>query len=62
MRVLLSGGTGLIGRALCDQWRLQGHDLIVWSRKPAQVSALCGEACGVWRGSRSWAISSWMRW
>lgn len=43
MRVLLSGGTGLIGRALCDQWRLQGHELIVWSRRPAQVPALCGE-------------------
>ncbi|PTU75672.1 TIGR01777 family oxidoreductase [Pseudomonas mangrovi] len=43
MRVLLSGGTGLIGRALCDQWRLQGHDLIVWSRTPEQVPALCGE-------------------
>jgi len=43
MRVLLSGGTGLIGRALCDQWRAQGHELIVWSRRPEQVPALCGE-------------------
>lgn len=42
MRVLLSGGTGLIGRALCDLWRSQGHELIVWSRRPEQVPALCG--------------------
>lgn len=42
MRILLSGGTGLIGRALCDQWRSQGHELIVWSRRPEQVPALCG--------------------
>jgi NAD dependent epimerase/dehydratase family enzyme len=27
MRILLTGGTGLIGQALCRFWRRQGHDL-----------------------------------
>lgn len=40
MRILLTGGTGLIGRALCQHWQRQGHDLFVWSRDPAQVPRL----------------------
>ena len=47
MRILLTGGTGLIGRALCRLWAAQGHELIVWSRDPARVPALCSGACGV---------------
>ena len=42
MHILLTGGTGLIGRALCRQWLAQGHSLTVWSRTPARVAALCG--------------------
>ncbi|MFK3796637.1 MULTISPECIES: TIGR01777 family oxidoreductase [unclassified Pseudomonas] len=42
MHILLTGGTGLIGRRLCRHWRDQGHQLIVLSRTPAQVSRLCG--------------------
>jgi uncharacterized protein (TIGR01777 family) len=42
MRILLTGGTGLIGRALCHYWRARGHDLWVYSRRPQQVPALCG--------------------
>ena len=44
MHILLTGGTGLIGRALCRHWLQQGHQLTVWSRRPEQVAALCGEA------------------
>lgn len=44
MHILLTGGTGLIGRALCRYWLQQGHQLTVWSRRPEQVKALCGEA------------------
>lgn len=44
MRILLSGGTGLIGRALCQHWLQQGHELLVWSRRPEQVPRLCGAA------------------
>lgn len=44
MRILLSGGTGLIGRALCRRWLQEGHELLVWSRSPEQVPQLCGAA------------------
>ncbi|MEK1908483.1 MAG: TIGR01777 family oxidoreductase [Pseudomonas sp.] len=44
MHILLTGGTGLIGRALCRHWLAQGHQLTVWSRTPQQVAALCGAA------------------
>ena len=42
MHILLTGGTGLIGRQLCQHWSAQGHRLTVWSRNPTQVAALCG--------------------
>lgn len=44
MHILITGGTGLIGRALCHQWAAQGHQLTVWSRRPEQVPVLCGTA------------------
>jgi uncharacterized protein len=44
MHILLTGGTGLIGRALCRHWLHQGHQLTVWSRRPEQVASLCGDA------------------
>lgn len=47
MRILLTGGTGLIGRALCQHWQRQGHQLWVWSRSPHQVPALCSGATGI---------------
>lgn len=42
MHILLTGGTGLIGRRLCRHWLAQGHRLTVWSRSPDQVARLCG--------------------
>lgn len=42
MHILLTGGTGLIGRRLCRHWLDQGHRLTVWSRKPDDVPRLCG--------------------
>ena len=47
MRILLTGGTGLIGRALCQHLQQQGHELWVWSRQPARVPGLCSGARGV---------------
>ncbi|MBA1201960.1 TIGR01777 family protein [Pseudomonas capeferrum] len=41
MHILLTGGTGLIGRHLCQLWTHQGHTLTVLSRRPDQVSRLC---------------------
>lgn len=49
MRILLTGGTGLIGRALCRLWGAQGHELLVWSRRPAEVASLCSGARGIAR-------------
>lgn len=50
MNILLTGGTGLIGRALCQRWLAQGHRLWVWSRTPERVSELCGsQVTGVGR-------------
>jgi uncharacterized protein (TIGR01777 family) len=42
MHILLTGGTGLIGRQLCQHWLSQGHRLTVWSRKPEKVAKICG--------------------
>lgn len=42
MHILLTGGTGLIGKHLCQYWLGQGHRLTVWSRRPEQVPKICG--------------------
>lgn len=42
MHILLTGGTGLIGRRLCKHWLAQGHQLTVLSRKPDDVARFCG--------------------
>ncbi|MGE8435574.1 MAG: TIGR01777 family oxidoreductase [Pseudomonas palmensis] len=42
MHILLTGGTGLIGRHLCRFWLDRGYRLTVWSRRPAQVAHVCG--------------------
>jgi uncharacterized protein (TIGR01777 family) len=40
MRVLITGGTGLIGRALSASLVADGHEVIVLSRSPEQASGL----------------------
>ncbi|MGE1177543.1 TIGR01777 family oxidoreductase [Pseudomonas sp. BW7P1] len=42
MHILLTGGTGLIGRQLCRYWSGQGYRLTVWSRRAEKVATLCG--------------------
>ncbi|VVN45312.1 Epimerase family protein [Pseudomonas fluorescens] len=42
MHILLTGGTGLIGRQLCRHWLSQGHRLTVLSRTPEKVANICG--------------------
>ena len=44
MHILLTGGTGLIGRALSQRLLHDGHQLTVLSRRPEQVPDLCGAA------------------
>ncbi|QBM16794.1 epimerase family protein [Marinobacter sp. JH2] len=42
-KILITGGTGFIGRELCKQLLNAGHTLTVLSRqKPATVKAICG--------------------
>lgn len=42
MRILMTGGTGLIGRHLCKALLAEGHELTVFSRNPASVPVKCG--------------------
>ena len=59
MNILLTGGTGLIGRALCRRWLADGHRLWVWSRTPQRVAAMCGaEVQGV--GSLQHLTGEWV--
>lgn len=44
MRILITGGTGLIGSALCSRLLADGHQVVVWSRSPESVKARCGAA------------------
>lgn len=42
MNILITGGTGLIGRALCKVLLQTGHELTVLSRQPETVAEKCG--------------------
>jgi uncharacterized protein (TIGR01777 family) len=42
MHILITGGTGLIGRHLCKALLADGYELTVFSRNPASVPAKCG--------------------
>jgi uncharacterized protein (TIGR01777 family) len=44
MKILMTGGTGLIGRKLCVALLAKGHELTVLSRKPETVAAKCGSS------------------
>jgi hypothetical protein len=41
--ILITGGTGSIGRVLCRSLAEKGHRLTVLSRKPGSVPAICGD-------------------
>lgn len=47
MKVLITGGTGFIGRALCHALVERGDRVWVYSRQPKRVAGLCGPAVGV---------------
>jgi len=42
MKLLITGGTGFIGSALCRHLVANRHDVTVLSRKPEAVAKLCG--------------------
>lgn len=42
MRILITGGTGLIGSHLCKALLAEGHQITVLSRHPETVSTKCG--------------------
>jgi uncharacterized protein (TIGR01777 family) len=42
MKILITGGTGFIGGALCKTLLSAGHELTVLSRKPETVAKRCG--------------------
>jgi len=44
MKILVTGGTGFIGKTLCGFLLDKNHQLTVLSRRPNQVASLCGES------------------
>ena len=54
MRILITGGTGLIGRALCTALAPAGHDVTVLSREPATVAKKCGPKVTAMGSLRQW--------
>ncbi len=57
MRVLITGGTGLIGRALIDLLLPDGHEIIVLSRHPDRAALPAGVQVIGWdaRSAQGWA-------
>lgn len=54
MRILITGGTGLIGRHLCRALLVQGHLLTVLSRRPETVAVKCGAAVQAMASLEEW--------
>lgn len=54
MRILITGGTGLIGRQLCKVLLAEGHQLTVLSRAPDSVPARCGPGVQAMAGLEQW--------
>ncbi len=44
MKLLITGGTGFIGRLVCKNLTHQGHELTVFSRRPNEVKSICGQS------------------
>lgn len=57
MRILITGGTGFIGRALCKALLAKGHELTVLSRKPESVQAKCGAQVNAIASLDDWEAS-----
>ncbi len=57
MRILITGGTGLIGTPLSQQLAASGHEVIVLSRNPGKYTLPVGVTAVAWDGrtSSGWA-------
>jgi uncharacterized protein (TIGR01777 family) len=54
MHILITGGTGLIGRQLCKALLAEGHELTVLSRDPDSVPDRCGSGVQAMAGLDQW--------
>lgn len=54
MHILVTGGTGFLGRQLYRQLRAAGHQLTVLSRNPATVASHLGEGVASWKSLDEW--------
>ncbi|WP_395770796.1 TIGR01777 family oxidoreductase [Arenimonas sp.] len=54
MRILVTGGTGFIGKPLVHRLLLRGDDVTVLSRRPTSVQAIFGEAAEAWDSLSAW--------
>jgi uncharacterized protein len=54
VHILITGGTGLIGRHLCKALIVEGHDLTVLSRNPDSVPEKCGASVHAMAGLDEW--------
>ncbi len=54
MRILITGGTGFIGRGLVSRLLLRGDEPTVLSRDPPKASALLGNHVRIWNSLGQW--------
>lgn len=54
MRILITGGTGLIGRQLCKALLHEGHELTALSRNPKSVPVKCGQTVKAMQALSEW--------
>ncbi len=55
MRILITGGTGFIGQALCTRLMAQGHELTVLSRHPETVALRLSPQVTAWASLDQWS-------
>jgi uncharacterized protein (TIGR01777 family) len=58
MRILITGGTGFIGRAVVSRLLQRGDRITVLSRDITKASALLGEQVDVWESLEQWSAET----
>src|SRR5258705_10033031 len=58
MRILVTGGTGFVGRALIPRLRLDGHTIVAWVRSGARGRQVLGGDAGLVRGAGPGALAA----